>query len=35
VAFHSEIFDEAPDFDGKPAKKPEEQENVYTYRKTA
>jgi len=29
------IFDEAPDFDGEPIEKPEEWENVYTYRKIA
>jgi len=29
------IFDKAPDFDGEPVEKPEEQENVYTYRKIA
>jgi len=29
------IFDETPDFDGEPVEKPEEQENVYTYRKIA
>jgi len=29
------IFDEAPDFDGEPVKKPDEPTNIYTYRKTA
>jgi hypothetical protein len=29
------IFDEAPDFDGEPVEKREEQENIYTYRKIA
>ena len=29
------IFDETPDFDGEPAQKPEEAENVYQYRKIA
>jgi hypothetical protein len=29
------IFDEKPDFDGKPIEKPEEQEKVYIFRKIA
>jgi hypothetical protein len=29
------IFDEAPDFDGEPVEKPEEQEKIYTYEKIA
>jgi hypothetical protein len=29
------IFDEAPDFDGEQVEKPEEKENIYTYRKIA
>jgi hypothetical protein len=29
------IFDEVPDFDGESVEKPEEKENIYTYRKIA
>jgi hypothetical protein len=33
--YFSLIFDEAPDFEGEPVEKPEEKENIYTYRKIA
>jgi len=29
------LFDEAPDFDGKPIEKPDKQENVYIFKKIA
>ena len=29
------LFDEAPDFDGEPIEKPDKQENVYIFKKTA
>jgi hypothetical protein len=29
------IYDETPDFDGEPVEKPDEEENIYTYRKIA
>jgi len=29
------VFDEAPDFDGEPAEKPEQRENVFVFRKSA
>jgi len=29
------LFDETPDFDGEPIEKPDKQENVYIFRKTA